>query len=212
MCGWPYVRGVAEVVPVATPVMADPLAGGRPVYWTDLVVRVDDPARDVQDLRGRSCAFTVVDSQSGFSALRHFLRGVAGPKPIFATEIGPVFTPRRTIEAVISGAADAAPVDSYAHALIRLHAPELAAQIRVIARTGPTAAPLLVASAGLDDSRLQALRHAFLNLSGDAKPLLAKLAISGFATPLPRASYQIMEDHAQDAVAAGITRLETHYA
>jgi ABC-type phosphate/phosphonate transport system substrate-binding protein len=210
MCGWPFVRGVTDVVPVAAPVIDDPRAEGRPVYWTDLVVLADDPARSLEDLRGRIVAYTVEDSQSGFNAVRHFLRGVEGKKPIFAAAFGPVFTPRRSIEAVISGDADAGPVDSYAYALLQLHAPELTDRVRIIARTAPTPCPLLVASAGLDAGRLGALREAFVNLHDDdrAQGLLAPLALRGFAEPLPRDAYFQMERDAADAEMLGIHRVE----
>lgn len=128
MCGWPFVRGVADVVPVAAPVLADARAAGRPVYWTDLVVRADSAARGIEDLQGQRVAYTVRDSQSGFNALRHHLRSSPGAKPLFGAEVGPVFTPRRTIETVVDRRAEATPVDSIAHALLQLHDPGLAAQ------------------------------------------------------------------------------------
>jgi len=209
ICGWPYTRGVADVVPVAAPVPADPRAAGRPVYWSDLVVRTHDPAQTLEDLRGRTVGYTVADSQSGFNALRHFLRGHT-PSPLFGAESGPLITPRRVIEAVISGAIDAGPVDSIAHALLRLHAPDLADQVRTIAQTQPTAAPLLVASPGLDEHRLTLLRRTFIGLCHDpaAQPLLAALALAGFAEPLPPTFYQQMQTQALAAEAAGIRHLE----
>ncbi len=211
ICGWPYVRGVADLQPIAAPVMADPRAGHRPVYWTDLVVRTHDPAQSLEDLRGRRIAYTTSDSQSGFNALRHFLRGIPGPRPLFGAEIGPLITPRRTIEAVIAGDVDAGPVDSLAHALLQRHAPELATQVRVIAETVPTAAPLLVASRSLDAACAQRLRRAFLVLADNemGRHLLEDLALERFADPLPHASYMELETAARAAEAAGISRLET---
>ena len=210
ICGWPYIRGVADLIPIAAPVIDDPRAEGQPVYWTDIVVRTDDPATSLQDLQGRTIAFTAEDSQSGFNALRHFLRDAPKQKPVFAREFGPVFTPRRSIDAVIAGDADAGPVDSLAHTLLRLHAPELAEQVRIIAQTAPTPCPLLVASAGLDDGRVAALRKVFLHLHDDvvARHLLSALALQGFAAPLPRDAYFQMEQTSRDAEALGIRRLE----
>lgn len=209
ICGWPYIRGVADVVPIAAPVMSDAAAGGRPVYWTDIVVRADDPARSLDDLRGRTVAYTVEDSQSGFNALRHFLRARGGER-VFGAEFGPVFTPRRVIEAVIAGDADAGPVDSFAHALLKLHAPEVAAGVRTIARTDPTPCPLLVASAGLDGVTVAALREGFVGLADDPGSwgLLRALALRGFAAPQPRTDYLAMEMSAREAEAAHVRRLE----
>eukprot|EP01037_Dinobryon_pediforme_P002726 gene2726-2765_t len=210
ICGWPYVHRSEHLVPVAAPVMDDPLAAGRPVYWTDLVVRADDPAVSLEDLRGRTIAFTVEDSQSGFNAVRHYLRGLPGVKPVFGREFGPVFTPLRSIEAVISGDADVGPVDSTAHALLMLHAPELAEQVRIVAQTAPTPCPLLVASRSVDAAVVEALRATFLQLADDAtaRHLLFSLGLQGFAEPLPLAEYRRLEEDALDAVSHGITRLE----
>ena len=41
MCGWPLAKRAAKVRPLAAPVMNDPHAQGRAVYWTDFVVRFD---------------------------------------------------------------------------------------------------------------------------------------------------------------------------
>ncbi len=210
MCGWPFVRGVADVVPVAAPVLADARAAGRPVYWTDLVVRTDSAACGIENLRGQRVAYTVRDSQSGFNALRHHLRGIPGAKPLFGAEVGPVFTPRRAIEAVVDRRAHAAPIDSIAHALLRLHDPALAVQVRVVAQTEATAAPLLVAGVGADPGAVRALRTALLGLHQDAegRAVLARLALRRFTEPLPHAEYHVMEDRARDAEAAGIDGLE----
>ncbi len=209
MCGWPYVRGVADVIPIAAPVMSDVRAADRPVYWTDIVVREDDPARSLEDLQGRTVAYTVEDSQSGFNAVRHFLRQRGGGR-LFGREFGPVFTPRRAIESVIARDADAGPVDSFAHALLKLHAPKLTAKVRTIAQTDPTPSPLLVASADLDNIRAAALREAFIGLADDpaSESLLRALALRSFSAPLPRDAYLAMDAAARDAEADGIHRLE----
>ena len=199
MCGWPWVRGFADVMPIAAPVTVE--AGG-PYYWSNLVVAAGSPAQSMGDTAGGRVGYTLRDSQSGFSALRHYLR-VHGPE--YATEAGPLTTPRRVIEAVAEGRADIGPVDSYAHALLRRYAPELTRQVRIIARTEPTPIPLLVASRVTGAGAVERVRAALLGLTGDA--LLEPLEITGFVAPLPREAYAIMEQRAQEAEAAGVHRL-----
>ena len=199
MCGWPWVRGFADVVPLAAPVTVE---AGRPVYWSNLVVAADSPARTLADTAGGRVAYTIKDSQSGFSALRHHLR-LHGPA--YAGEVGPLTTPRRMIEAVAEGRADIGPVDSFAHALLRRYAPELTARVRVIAQTAPTPIPLLVASRGVPVETASRLRAALLDLTGDQ--VLEPLEITGFIHPLPREQYGVMEHWAQEAEAAGVHSL-----
>ncbi len=204
MCGWPWVRGLAEVaraydvVPVAAPL---PLGAPGPRYWTDVVVHADNPARSLAALDGARVGYTLLDSQSGFSALRHHLLSMEAA-PRFAAVVGPLTTPRRVLEAVADGRVDVAPVDSFAHALLRLHEPALAAQSRVLARTEPTPVPMLVASAGTDPAAVSRLRDALLAVRDPA--LLAPLALAGFAAPLPEAEYAVMERRAREAEAAGV--------
>ncbi len=73
MCGYPIALGVAEVVPLASPVPAAPWAGGQAVYRTDLIVRKDTPYKDLADTFGGAVGWTVEHSHSGFNALRHHL-------------------------------------------------------------------------------------------------------------------------------------------
>jgi ABC-type phosphate/phosphonate transport system substrate-binding protein len=177
-----------------------PAGAGGPVYWSDLVVRADDPAQRLADLAGRRVGYTILDSQSGFSALRTHLRRRGTPG--FGAAVGPLTTPRRSIEAVAEGRADLAPIDSYAHALLRRHVPELTARVRVLERTAPTPAPMLVASPGADPALVARLRAALLELRDPA--LLAPLCLDGFAEPLPHAEYAAMEREAAAAERDGM--------
>ncbi len=196
MCGWPWIRAGARHIPVAAPI---PREAGAPRYWSNLVVRADDPAQTLEDLKDRRIAYTILDSQSGFSALRHHLR--THPAPTFGEIVGPLTTPRRSIEAVAENRADIAPIDSYAHALLRRHLPHLTDRVRILVRTRPTPIPLLVASPDADPAMVAALRAALLAITDPA--LLEPLALQGFTTPLPIAEYQQMEASARAAEHAG---------
>ena len=197
MCGWPWVRAGARHRPVAAPL---PLDANGPEYWSDLVVRADHPARTLHDLANQRVGYTILDSQSGFSALRHYLR--THEHPPFTEVTGPHTTPRRVIEAVAEGRTDVAPVDSFAHALLRRHLPALTAQVRVLARTAPTPIPMLVASPGADPAIVARLRTALLAV--DDPQILEPLTIRGFASPLPPDAYMQMEITAREAEHAGI--------
>jgi ABC-type phosphate/phosphonate transport system substrate-binding protein len=204
ICGWPWVRGGARHIPIAAPAPAE---SGRPIYWSDIVVRADDPVPSLRAMAGARAAYTLLDSQSGFSAFRHHLIDQGEDAPEFGAVIGPLTTARRAMEAVAEGAADLAPIDSYAHALLRRHAPDLAARVRVLARTEPTPIPFLAASPDLaarpdGPDIIARLRAALLALRD--KSLLQPLALLGFTDPLPREDYMQMEYRARAAESAGI--------
>jgi ABC-type phosphate/phosphonate transport system substrate-binding protein len=99
--------------------------------------------------------------------------------------VAPVFTPMGALRAVIDGHADVAPLDSYALALMRRHAPDLAAEVRVVASTEPTAIPALVAS----DRPSPAIAAAFLGADrqADSRTLMEPLLLARFEKPEPAA-------------------------
>lgn len=211
MCGFPLSRADARPVVLAAPVPSPPAYAGRPVYWTNLVVRADGPIRSLDGAYGKRIAFTTPDSQSGYQALRSFFAPHARTRgsPLFAGTIGPLITPRRVVEAVLAGEADIGPVDSYAYDLMQRHENAWLAPLRVIARTGPTPIPSLVGAPGLPDDIAQALRAALLSVA-KAPELAATrdaLLLHGFAPP-SAADYGVLLEAAEAATALGYPRLE----
>jgi ABC-type phosphate/phosphonate transport system substrate-binding protein len=72
--------------------------------------------------------------------------------PLYKEIIAPVVNPVGAASAVISGAADVAPVDAFAFHLLKKYRSDLTAQLRSIARTAKTPIPPLVASMPRVDS------------------------------------------------------------
>jgi ABC-type phosphate/phosphonate transport system substrate-binding protein len=150
MCGLPFSRTEPRPVLIAAPVPSPSDFNGRAEYWSDLVVRADSGFTAVEDTFGGRLAFTVPHSQSGcVAALSHFMaahREAPTALPLFGEIIAPTITPLGALNAVIGGAADLAPIDSYAFRLLQEYRPDLTSQVRVVARTTPTPIPPLVAS------------------------------------------------------------------
>ncbi len=60
MCGLPYVLMRRQSMPIealVAPVLIGERYGGRPIYFSDVIVRSDAPFRAFADLRGRSWAY-----------------------------------------------------------------------------------------------------------------------------------------------------------
>ena len=74
MCGLPYVLRAPAPLLIAAPIPSPPRYRRRARYMTDLAVRADAPYRSIEDTFGGNVGYTVEDSQSGYFALRHFLR------------------------------------------------------------------------------------------------------------------------------------------
>jgi ABC-type phosphate/phosphonate transport system substrate-binding protein len=204
MCGFPYARSATKPTLLAAPVPSPPRYGGKPVYFTDFIVRATVDYRILEDTFGGRIGYTVEDSQSGFNAPRHHLlkfRTTLRPT-LYKESVGPLITPRRVIEAVLENRIDVGPLDSYCHDLLKKHDPALTGKLRVVATTAPTPIPPLVARC--DDATAQRLRDALIE-SG-RRPELAKLRdallLQGFAAVEPQA-YTVTTERERAAIAAG---------
>lgn len=204
MCGLPFARRRERPTLIAAPAPSPERYQGRPIYFTDFVVRRDAPFARIEDTFGARLGWTSPASHSGYNAVRHYLlgfRSAARPR-LYAETIGPLETPRRVVEAVAAARADVGPVDSFAFALLQRHAPELAVQVRVIASTPPAPIPPLVATARLDSATPERLRAA---LNGLDPGLRADLLVAGFS-PVRAEDYDRLLEQERAAEAAGYPR------
>jgi len=175
MCGWP-LSGEAPGRPIlAAPVPAADWAAGRPIYRTDFVTRADAPFVSLEDALSGRLGFTAETSWSGgIAPSRHLTsRGLA-----FRQRIGSLVTPRRAAEAVRDGTVDVAPLDSYAHELLRRYDPALAGTLRVLEATCAAPIPPLVASHSAPERAVRALRSTLLG--GLPAEIAAPLGLVGF--------------------------------
>ena len=120
--------------------------------------------------------------------LRQKFFQVDGPTWLVALALyGEVITPRVTplgaMTAVIEGAADVAPIDSYAFCLLQKYRWDLTSQLRTVAKTARTPVPPLVASR----PGFETLQTAFLEAHRIATlaPLMADLLLERFVRPDP---------------------------
>ena len=206
ICGYPYALGGKRQRIVAAPVPAGACYGGRPVYMTDFVVRADSRYAVLEDTFGGRLGYTVEDSHSGFNAVRHHLLAFRTPERplLYRATVGPLYTPRRVVEAVLSGDIDVGPLDGYALDLVRRHEPQLAERLRIVATTAPAPIPMLIASPDCPVATVAALREALLRF-GDALETAAirdALCLSRFAAVEPEA-YDLPLAWDRAAVAAG---------
>ena len=196
VCGpsWAMLR--AGGAPVAfipsAPVFDDPRNGGKPVYFSDVIVAAGHPARRLADLRGGRWAYNDRESLSGWHRMieRLAAAGLGDPDGFFSR----VFASGahvRSIDLVAAGEADVSAVDSNALLLARRRAPDLAGRLRVIESWGPTPIQPLLASAALDARARAEVLSALMTLDGDAagRLALAEYGVLRFA-PVDPASYE----------------------
>jgi ABC-type phosphate/phosphonate transport system substrate-binding protein len=203
-CGYPYWRGLRDVVRVvATPVYAFEGCEG-PRHCSFLVGRRDDPRAELADFRGARAAINARDSNTGMNLFRAAVAPLAGGHPFFA-EVVAGGAHARSLEAVASGAADVAAIDCVSFALLARERPELVGSVKILARTPESPGLPLITSPATD---LPALRRAlFATLEDPA--LKADLAVLGWvgAEILDFSVYARVAELEQAAIALGYPEL-----
>jgi phosphonate transport system substrate-binding protein len=145
VCGLPLTQhGEPPVDPLAAPVLEGGRYGGRPIYFSDVVVRHDSPYRSFAELRGRSWCYNEPQSQSGYGITRYHLVEL-GETGGFFGDVVEAGWHERSLRLVCSGEVDATAIDSQVLAMALRDQPELAANLRILDSLGPsTIQPIVV--------------------------------------------------------------------
>lgn len=141
-CGLPLSLRPDEWTPLVAPVMSSARYQSRPVYFTDLVVATDHPARSFEELAGVALVMNEPASHSGYASVMFELR---------RRELGLDFfgshrfsgAHLRSLEAVLGGSREVAALDSVMFDSIRSGSQELEQAARVVASIGPWPTPPL---------------------------------------------------------------------
>jgi phosphonate transport system substrate-binding protein len=149
VCGLPYVdferRGSAPAIPVAAPVLAGDRYGGRPIYFSDVIVRRGSGIRSFTDLRRHSWAHTEPLSQSGYGITRYSLLKLEETHGFFGTLVK-TGSHLESIALVAEGEIDGSAIDSQVLAVALKDDPALAAEITIVASLGPSTIPPVTVS------------------------------------------------------------------
>jgi phosphonate transport system substrate-binding protein len=165
---WKADRQPATVELVAAPVMQHPRYQGRPVYYSDVIVRRDSGYHSFADLRGATWAYNEPHSQSGYVITRYHLARLGESKGYFGrvVEAG---SHLRALEMVLDHRIAASAVDSTVLELELQARPELKMELRVIASLGPSPIPPWVVSTKVPPELREAIRHVFWQMHETAE-------------------------------------------
>jgi phosphonate transport system substrate-binding protein len=186
ICGLPYVwladRRPRPVEPLAAPVLAGDRYGGRPVYYSDVVVHRDSPIACLEELRGCSWAYNEPASQSGHTVTLYSLVRM-GARPGFFARVVEAGFHQRAIRLVAAGAVDAAAIDSQVLAVELRGHPRLADRLRVVDAFGPSTIQPVVAASRLPEQLKDEVRELLVELADDptARPVLEYGVVDRFA-------------------------------
>ena len=211
ICGLPYSqkhdRSDRPVELLGAPVMAAPRYQGRPVYYTDVIVRRDSPAKSFADLRGRSYAYNDPGSHSGYNLPRHHLLTLGETSGYFGRTVASG-SHQNSIGLVLEGAVDASGIDSVVLELEAQARPELSRELRAVESIGPCPIPPVVVSTHVPDELRRRLREVFLTMHEDleGRAILADGRLARFV-PVRDQDYDSIREMVRRAEAAGFLML-----
>jgi phosphonate transport system substrate-binding protein len=211
ICGLPYVQLTRQhpspVEALAAPVLAGARYGGRPIYFSDVIVHATSPIQSFADLRGRSWAFNDVDSHSGYSLTRYQLVRLGETGGFFGRVVAAGFH-QRAIEMVAAGEVDGSAIDSQVLAVALRDNPALATALRVVAVFGPSTIQPLVVARHLPAATKAAIREAVTGIGEDplARAALNHAEVTRFV-PIGDADYDDIRHMVATVEAAGLRGL-----
>jgi phosphonate transport system substrate-binding protein len=156
LCGLPYVlrnppHQARQWYALNAPVLAHERYGGKPIYYSDVVVRRDDEAQGFADVRGYRWAYNEPESQSGYGITRYTLAKMGITSNFFGQVIEAGYH-AEALRMVIDGRADASAIDSHTLATELNDYPELRQHIRIIDSLGASTIQPFVAGAHIPEA------------------------------------------------------------
>ncbi len=192
VCGGPYVDGHEAF---GMELLAAPQAYNGTVYYSYIIVSADSPIKKLQDLRGKSFAFTDPLSNSGALAPTYMLAKMGQTPKRFFSKVIYTGTHDKSIRAVAEKLVDGAAVDSLIWEYANRKNPEFTAKTKIIEKSPPYGIPPVVVRPGMDPRLKERLRDIFLNAHQDAKgrEILNNMMIEKFVRIDDRAYDSIRE-------------------
>jgi phosphonate transport system substrate-binding protein len=190
ICDYPYVH-LRKVVRL----LAVPNYAGEPHYRAYLIVPANDVhTASLSQLKGRVFAYADPYSNTGYLVPRFELKQLGEDPQTFFSKTFFTYSHRKLIDAVASGLAHGASVDSYVWDTLERVRPEVTRRTRIVERSPVYGFPPLVAHRSVSEANFSAMQRVLLTMAGDpeGRSLLSRLYLDGFG---------IQQDTLYDSVA-----------
>lgn len=182
LCSGPYAM---EKDKYGFELLATPEVNGSHFYRAYLIVNEKSPFKDLEDLRGKTFAFTDPDSNTGKLVPTDWLQELGERPETFFKQSIYTYSHDNSIMAVAKGMVDGASVDGLIWDFYNQRDPAITNTTRVIRKSDPYGNPPLVASKTVSTQVKGAIRQLLLSMHDDAKGarILRELMIDRFIEP-----------------------------
>ena len=168
LCGLLYTNMLQPrpIELLAAPVVQEARYHGKPLYYSDVIVRRDSTYDSFDALQGSHWAFNEEASHSGYNIVSYSLliRGKTFDSFGSMLKTGSHLA---SLQAVLNGKADAAAIDSHVLDVWLQQKPELAQQLRVVDMLGPSTIPPIVASTRINIHTRQCIQEILCSMHED---------------------------------------------
>lgn len=181
VCSGPYVDGHRKF---GLELLAAPQAYGASVYYSYIIVPVDSIAKRLEDLKGKSFAFSDPLSNSGKLVPEYLLTKKGESSRTFFSKTVYSGSHDKSIQAVADRMVDGAAVDSLIWEYLNKIRPELTGRTRILLKSEPYAIPPFVVHPALEPALKQKLRTVLLtaHTKPKGKELLDKMMTEKYVT------------------------------
>lgn len=163
-------------------ILTVPLVNGKPYYQAYVIVNQESEINNLEDLRGKSFAFTDPLSNTGYSYFVNWLKSHnTKPENFFSKTIF-TYAHDYSIQAVKRKFIDGATVDGLVYDFLKHFQPELVEGTKIIHKSKDFGIPPFVVQNTLDKKLKERLRNVMLEMHTDpeGKKLLGKIMIDKF--------------------------------
>ncbi len=167
--------------------LAVPVMGGKTSYRSYIVTRPDNPAASLLDLKGAVFAFTDPLSLTGYIYPTAILNRMGQTTTEFFQKTFFTESHDKSIEAVATGVADGAAVDSLIFDALLKQEDSFAGRLRIVEISEEFGMPPVVVPPGVSPELKRKLLKVLLSMEHDpaGKKVLSSLGMDGFALPEP---------------------------
>ncbi len=182
VCSGPYAVGKDRY---GFDLLATPEVAGSHFYRSYLIVNTDSAFQRLEDLRGRTFAFTDPDSHTGKLVPTHWLAELNEQPETFFGKTIYTYSHDNSILAVARGLVDGAAVDGLVWEYYQQRNPSLTAKTRVIRQSEPYGIPPVVASKVLSSELRERISQLLFAMHQDpnGRKILQELLIDRFVAP-----------------------------
>ncbi len=177
-------------------ILVSPVFRGKPYYYSYIIVNKKKEYRNLEDLKGKTFAFTDPFSLSGHIYPGSILKLKGYNEETFFRKIIFTYNHDNSIRLVNEGLVDGAAVDSLIYEYLFKENPDAVENIKVIHTSPPLPSPPVVISKKMDHKTKEKLLSTFLLMDKDKEgsQILRALAIDSFV----ESNNSFYEEHLRD--------------